>query len=310
MLKSLHIENYRLFKQLDVPKLGRVNLITGKNNVGKTALLEAIRICVSGGETSVINNIILDRGDWGNKDYREDYATLFYNHKTEGEKIVINDFSFEFSATNKDRATITSKKYSTTDMYLNGNNIGVLRDKATVITTKIDQNNNHLWEDIALTDKEDLVIEMLRIIEPKLMQIAVDTSGDATRVRLKHSRKPIPLKNLGDGIKRLLAIAIGLVSAENSYLLIDEFDIGLHYSVQEQLWGIIFRISKELNVQVFATTHSKECIEAFTEVALKHEEEELQYFRLQRKRNSEDIISVEYTTRNLEVALLSNFEMR
>ncbi|GAB4499252.1 MAG: hypothetical protein OHK0019_36030 [Saprospiraceae bacterium] len=44
MLDHIHIENFRLFKNLDIPKVGRVNLITGKNNSGKTTLLEALRI--------------------------------------------------------------------------------------------------------------------------------------------------------------------------------------------------------------------------------------------------------------------------
>lgn len=70
MLESLYIENYRLFKKLDIPKLGRVNLIPGRNNVGKTALLEALRIWASEGERSVINNIIWQRGDWGHRETR------------------------------------------------------------------------------------------------------------------------------------------------------------------------------------------------------------------------------------------------
>ncbi len=44
MLKSLCIKNFRLLEDFQVPKLGRVNLIVGKNNSGKSSVLEAIRI--------------------------------------------------------------------------------------------------------------------------------------------------------------------------------------------------------------------------------------------------------------------------
>jgi AAA15 family ATPase/GTPase len=44
MLEHIHIKNFRLFQELDIPKVGQVNLITGKNNTGKTTLLEALRL--------------------------------------------------------------------------------------------------------------------------------------------------------------------------------------------------------------------------------------------------------------------------
>lgn len=50
-------------------------------------------------------------------------------------------------------------------------------------------------------------------------------------------------------------------------MLIDEFENGLHYSIQEKIWGYIFDLAKSLNIQVFATTHSWDCIESFSKVA-------------------------------------------
>ena len=42
MYKSFRVKNFRCFKDLQINDLGRVNLIAGKNNTGKTALLEAM----------------------------------------------------------------------------------------------------------------------------------------------------------------------------------------------------------------------------------------------------------------------------
>jgi AAA15 family ATPase/GTPase len=44
MLKSLVIKNYRGLEDFQVEKLGRVNLIVGKNNSGKSTVLEALRL--------------------------------------------------------------------------------------------------------------------------------------------------------------------------------------------------------------------------------------------------------------------------
>ena len=43
ILNSLEVRNYRAFRDLKIERLGRVNLLVGKNNVGKTSLLEAIK---------------------------------------------------------------------------------------------------------------------------------------------------------------------------------------------------------------------------------------------------------------------------
>ncbi len=42
MLRSFTVKNYRCFRDFTIGGLERVNLIAGKNNTGKTALLEAL----------------------------------------------------------------------------------------------------------------------------------------------------------------------------------------------------------------------------------------------------------------------------
>ena len=43
MLKSVKIENFRGFKSFELQQLGRINLLVGENNTGKTSILEAIQ---------------------------------------------------------------------------------------------------------------------------------------------------------------------------------------------------------------------------------------------------------------------------
>jgi len=84
---------------------------------------------------------------------------------------------------------------------------------------------------------------------------------------------------MGDGITRLFHIILALVTARNGILLIDEFENGLHWSVQSSVWKIIFRLAERLNVQVFATTHSRDCINGF-EDAWRENESLGAFFRL------------------------------
>lgn len=79
----------------------------------------------------------------------------------------------------------------------------------------------------------------------------------------------VPIGSMGDGIWRLLGIALALVRAEGGILLVDEIDTGLHYSVLVDMWNLVFETAKRLDVQVFATTHSRDCYEALAAVAQK-----------------------------------------
>jgi AAA15 family ATPase/GTPase len=134
-----------------------------------------------------------------------------------------------------------------------------------------------LWDLIGLTRLSDEVIAALQLIEPRVRAIAfvehLDRSPLSTTsmigkkripvVKLAHLEDPLPLKSLGDGIMRLFHIWVTLVNAKDGILLIDEFENGLHWTIQPEVWNLLFCLSEQLNIQVFATTHSRDCIASF-----------------------------------------------
>jgi len=77
----------------------------------------------------------------------------------------------------------------------------------------------------------------------------------------------IPIGTLGEGIWRLLGIALALVRARGGTLLIDEIDTGLHYSIMSKMWRLVLETAQRLDVQVFATTHSRDCFESLASIA-------------------------------------------
>ena len=72
---------------------------------------------------------------------------------------------------------------------------------------------------------------------------------------------------------RLFHLILSLVTAKDGVLLIDEFENGLHWSTQSKAWQLIFTLSAQWNVQVFCTTHSKDCINGFEEIWTQHPQE-------------------------------------
>jgi AAA15 family ATPase/GTPase len=81
--------------------------------------------------------------------------------------------------------------------------------------------------------------------------------------RLENSSERIPLESMGDGIAHIFDLILALTNAKDGTLLIDEFENGLHWSILPKVWNTIFRLADRLNVQVFATTHSRDCIQGF-----------------------------------------------
>jgi len=160
-----------------------------------------------------------------------------------------------------------------------------------------------LWDQAVLTNAEDDILQGLRLIEPGVQGLAFvkpDDSGSerfltsrareerAIRgerialVKMADTAKPIPLSSMGDGMLRVLQLLLAMYPAKGGYFLVDEFENGLHYSVQEGLWKLLFDLAIRMDIQVFATTHSSDCIAAFANVARARIDSNGCLFRLKR----------------------------
>ena len=128
-----------------------------------------------------------------------------------------------------------------------------------------------LWDTVGLSDLAQVVYEGLNLIHSsRIVGIQFVKSAASRQERIALARtegggEPLPLRSMGDGSTRLFQIILALVSAKDGVLLVDEFENGLHWSVQGKVWKIVFRLAAQLNVQVFASTHSCDCIRGFGE---------------------------------------------
>jgi AAA15 family ATPase/GTPase len=171
------------------------------------------------------------------------------------------------------------------------------------------------WDDIALSDKEEAIISCLQLLDPLTTRFTFKGENMKDRVRysvIKTGKfpNPVPLATMGEGIQRIFAIALAMTVAGDGYLLIDEIETGLHHSIQVEVWRTIFKLAREWNVQVFATTHSWDCIEAFQEAAAENENEEAMLIRLQKKRNSTAIVATTYDKASMDIVTRQGIEVR
>lgn len=169
------------------------------------------------------------------------------------------------------------------------------------------------WDAIALTYAQEDVVNALKLISPNIRafnMIGRDGSpanGRTAVVRSDRFPFPVPLRSYGDGINRQFGIILSLCNARDGILLIDEFENGLHYSVQPLVWKTIFQLAKDMNVQVFATTHSRDCVHAFQEAA-NESPEEGRLIRLTRKNDM--VIPTVFAEDELQIVAENDIEVR
>ena len=371
LLDSLQVKGFRAFEDLQIEKLGRVNLITGKNNVGKTSLLEALQIYARNGEPSAVMDMLERRDEMDStgglirtmsmaerrqreSNDQENIRHLFHGRsisnltdcqlevgslESPSEKVVIR---LERREVERLRATsngslfdddeettiiesvlvlkITKGELSVaipfSSNYRRNRLVQELAEEsiphALVWSTGLDEEKlKEWWDKVALTSAEERVIEALQIVVKdiaRVTMIGMRMRESVPIVLLKDSDARLPMKSLGEGINRMFGLALALVSSANGMLMVDEIETGLHYSVQADMWKLIFRTARTLNVQVFATTHSSDCIRAFEEAARGDTEVEGMLIRLESKNGRVKVVSLD--EEDLEIVVNEGIEVR
>jgi hypothetical protein len=181
-------------------------------------------------------------------------------------------------------------------------------------TMDLEYRLNQLWDQILLTPNEEKVTEALRIIEPSIERVAslsrpsVRGAPSPMVLRLRDTESRVPIGSMGDGLKRLLVLSVNLVTSAGGALLVDEIDTGLHHSVLTQMWRLLIETAARLNVQVFASTHSLDCIQALATVCEKFPllGNELAVYRVQEQSES----PVRYSANDLALAIRHEMEIR
>lgn len=166
------------------------------------------------------------------------------------------------------------------------------------------------WPQVALRPGEEVVLDALRTIE----RIAYLGELSTTRARIQSdfaikkfgAENPLPLGTLGDGVSRILVLILAALTCKEGYLLVDEIDTGFHYSVMKDMWTVLFSIATKLNIQVFATTHSLDCIRALKSICNHDPENPVFIHRIKPTREE----SVVYDEDEIEVAVDDAIEVR
>ncbi|OYD92172.1 chromosome segregation protein SMC [Nostoc sp. 'Peltigera membranacea cyanobiont' 213] len=380
MLKTIKIDNFRSFQSFELQQLGRINLLVGKNNIGKTSILEAIQLLCSRNNLEPLRQTMTNRSEYFFDDERSerrlrlgqtqdlDVRHLFSGHEIElGSKFSITgtngNIQEELIVSIEVRKNSSKELSSSLPEFLDDEvpdalkeldfsikwnygreeklwrlplsvNGGVFVEDYTRQLRRDTKNSSpkiqfvtssslgtekmiELFDQIVLTPEEKLVEQALHRIDSKIKRIApvssrksrysLDSRGGFF-VLLSDSNQRVPIGSMGDGIWRILGLALATVCAKDGYLFVDEIDTGLHFTAMSDMWELIWDTAKRLNVQVFATTHNSDCWTSLASIAEQEDatEDGIRIHRIEKGKET----SVVFTEPQIVIAAEREIEVR
>lgn len=362
MYKSFRVKNFRCFKDLQMNDLGRVNLIAGKNNYGKTALMEAAVLLSRPLTPNLLLDLLTSRGlTDSNKNRRDIWQQIFYRLDTSCE---IELYGFEHESKERGRrlsivecesmesnhehfanyiqvakqvgyfqdgfidsrgASLLVYSFSCLDSKSEPDHVYLASKPELPFITKEYADKIHVYfpaearrnakyrADIFSTVERhgDLpkLIHYLNVFEPGLLDLRLQSLSGNLTIWGRVNSHQIPLRLMGTGLNRFADIAMSFIVQKPAVVFIDEIENGIHHSIHMKVWQAIGQLARELDIQVFATTHSLEMIraayEAFTEAG---KLEDFRYHRLDRDDETGDIEAVTYNELDLHAVATFNFD--
>ena len=321
---------------MTIEPLKQVNLITGQNNTGKTGVLEALVLLLGENDSNPQNqntrhqlaNLFRSVGG----DYNENFWNWLFNNKSLDKTVEIKasfdasqegSFGIQLLKAQKPGSVRVDKAGNAVNPVSIGNSLCYKigeKDSAdlkpaifSTLPSRPEQDAVD-YQRVILKRRKKQVEKLLREIEPRLDAVEVlrignqNSSASALIYADLGLSEMIPATQLGQGFNRLLKIYSEILVEDAKVLLIDEIENGLHYSVMPVIWKGLFLAAKEFDVQIFATTHSWECILAADEAARAGENYDLALIRLDRVK--EDIQATVIDEKSLFTAKELKWEMR
>ena len=306
MLERLHVRNFRGFGDLEVDKLSRINLVAGRNNTGKTTLLEAIALLGRAGNarTALDRHVVrMAPNDTPMTAISETlWKPLFFGLDTDGVVVISGHHSSIGNMTltlSLERPTKTEVHRANDDAVQMKDRFGEFSLKYTYDDSKsgrLEREARETMDKVTFVQKDtympfvgaivqpgggdlnddarllgqlrkhkrgDWLLETLRVVEPRLQGIEDNSSSGAPMIWVDIGLPElVPLPVMGAGMTYFTRIVMSTALVQDGVVLVDEIENGLHHSVLPGVWKVIAKAAEQFNVQMFATTHSFECVEA------------------------------------------------
>lgn len=309
MLTDVLISGFKSLEQVHLQDLRQVNVIVGRSASGKTALLEAIRVGLSG-LPSTMWNVASSRGGFmflpqppTRDQFESIWRPYFFDFdisksidilmsddraRSASVKVLfdpeavtssagpvfpgmppivssINPLSFERSSfdgvASYARASLNQQGHMNFEPAAE---LGIASEMFTS-STQINVSQVANWfSALSINDEEHDLVGTVREAFPLVGDLSVQAPQGVPQIyaSLKSPRRKLPLTSISSGINKFVSLLIAMQTLSDGVVLIDEIENGIYFEMYPILWATLARYASRNRVQVFATTHSLECLDA------------------------------------------------
>jgi len=285
-LLEITISNFKTFYDFKIDGLTRINLISGKNNIGKTSFLESCYINLVSNDIEHYISSFIKRGSLEFSDFRNNKNLDQFSINSNVNQTAVNanndSINIEVNGISKTSPRDEMQKWmgKGTAMVDNGNvqfipSFPINDDYLSFLFSKIQiaRKKDLLNKSLAENFDENIVEFDFILGIPKLFILNRDEGW-------------VPLSEFGEGVKRFITILCAIWASQEGACFIDEIEDGIHYLHYKKLWQIIFETAQKANCQIFASTHSKEMIESYSKEAKNLEMKEISFITLVRDKEN------------------------
>lgn len=342
MFKKIEIKRFRGIKYASIDELKQVNLFLGKNNCGKSSLLDALFLATGLSNPLLPINVNVMRGY--DKTRLKDLKLNFYNldsaqpihicvENEEKRNIKIRlfennkkDVSFDKNNIDIHSNVIEGEYGLRVNFEINDESFeSKLRFDVSTKTTidlpnqyeeslkciylnpKYDFNTSIQGLNNILKNKdEDFIVDGLRFIEPRVKDFIFTEEGIFVDIGIE---KRIPINMMGDGVRKIVSLLTVIYDCKDGIVLIDEISNGFHYSVMSNLWNVIIKAAIKNNTQLFITTHDYDSIKGLRDTALNIYDENVATFKLLRT-SDDELKALHYSLESVDYSINQEIEIR
>ena len=281
---KISITNFRHLSSIELNDLRRINLIAGLNNSGKTSILEAIKLLCSLNDAREFTDLVRRRAklnaeqvdmSWFLEQIPECSLTGVYDAKpvalnVVSENLSMEDMTYYLSTVNFD-VSVDDRNWGS-QVHFFERYPQRSEGFAGSLCPSIFSSPFNILEPSLLADchskslregSKEIVISFIRqYIDSDIKNIELDDHGRYTVIHEKIKPNP-DLTMFGEGIQRIFKLGMLFAGAKDGVLVIDEFENAIHASLLPRVIELLYQLCLKFNVQLFVTSHSKECIDAF-----------------------------------------------
>ena len=330
MFNRIEIERFRGIRYASIDGFKQINLFFGKNNCGKSSLLESLFLASGLSNPLLPIHVNIMRGfgkvrlndlklDFYNLDSSLPIHIMMKNEEKRDLKISLieqnqNNISLNASDANilsnveegkyglKFDFMIDDKPFESQINFNSSDSQNITRN-----VPKYDFNASIQGLNKILQNKDEhFIVDGLRIIEPRVKDFIFTDNDVLVDIGLK---KRIPVNMMGDGARKMVSLLTAIYDCKDSALLIDEISNGFHYSVMCDLWKVLINAAIRNNTQLFVTTHDVDSIKGLRDAALENYRDIVATFKLL-KTSSDELKAYHYSLESLDYSINQEIEVR